>query len=128
LTQRYLLDTHTAIWLLEGNIKLSRTVQAELAKEESLAIAGISLLETAMLQARGIIALKPDPERALHEFASKFAVLPITAEVAGDAISVGLPHKDPFDRIIVATARAHNLTLVTKDRQIRNADVVPTLW
>jgi PIN domain nuclease of toxin-antitoxin system len=45
-----------------------------------------------------------------------------------DAVNVALPHADPFDRIIVATARQHRLTLITKDANITDSGVVKVLW
>ena len=46
-------------------------------------------------------------------------VLPITAEIAADAARIGQnAPTDPADRIIIATARCHNLTLLTSDQRI----------
>jgi PIN domain nuclease of toxin-antitoxin system len=39
-----------------------------------------------------------------------------------------LPHGDQFDRIITATAKVHRLSLVTRDANITDAKVVPTIW
>ena len=128
MTLRYLLDTHAAVWLLEGNEKLGEHAKAALRAEESVAISDITLFEVALLAKRGMILLKPNTAVALEEFATKLHVLPITARIAADATTVNLPHRDPFDRIITATAIAHGLTLVTKDRQIVDASVVRTLW
>lgn len=127
---KYLLDTHAALWLLEGNPRLGEVARAALASEtrEAVAVASISLLEIAMLARRGAIALVPSVEQGLKAIAQHLTVLPIDAEIAADAVSVALPQRDPFDRVIVATARAHRLTLVTKDSQITGAEVVPTLW
>ena len=125
---RYLLDTHAAVWLLEGNDRLGPGARAAVQGEEELAIAGVSLLEIALLERRGTILLKPNAGAALEAFAEKLTVLPIDARIAADAVVVGLPQRDPFDRVITATARMLGLTLVTKDRQITEAKVVQTLW
>jgi PIN domain nuclease of toxin-antitoxin system len=125
----YLLDTHAAIWLLEGSQELGARAREALAaeKRDSVAISGISLLEISMLATRGTITLAPTIEVALAQFAEKLSVLPINARIAALAPSV-LPHGDPFDRVITATAKAHELTLITKDREIARAGVVPILW
>jgi PIN domain nuclease of toxin-antitoxin system len=127
---KYLLDTHAAIWLLEGSKKLGKKARHALEAEthDSVAISDISLLETAMLQHRGLITLLPDGRRGIEAFAQHLVVLPIDSKIAADAVNLPLPQRDPFDRVIVATARAHGLTLVTKDQDITKADVVPTLW
>ena len=128
MTPSYLLDTHAAIWLLEGNSKFGPNARAALESEDTIAISDITLLEIAMLARRGIISLRPDPGTAVQRFADSLVVLPITAQIAVEATSIGLPHRDPFDRIITATAMAHGLTLVTKDRQIVDANALNTVW
>lgn len=124
----FLLDTHAAIWLLEGSPKLGIAARAALDEAETIALADISLLEISMLGARGAITLKPDPETALKGFTDRLTILPIDARIAADAVSVALPQRDPFDRVITATARVHELTLVTKDRDITDAKVVTVIW
>lgn len=128
MTPAFLLDTHAAVWLLEGDSRLGAKALAALQTEEAMAISDITLLEIAMLVDRGVVELQPDAATGLQKFADKFVVLPITAQIAVDATKLNLPHRDPFDRVIAATALAHNLTLVTKDRQITEAKVVATLW
>jgi PIN domain nuclease of toxin-antitoxin system len=126
----FLLDTHAIVWLLEGSERLGRKARVALQDEsiESVAISDVSLLEIAMLEQRKVITLKPDLATGLKSIAERFSVLPIDGEVAADAVRLALPHGDPFDRVITATARVHGLTLVTKDARIRKAKVVPTLW
>jgi len=58
----------------------------------------------------------------LNEVASHplLKILPITAEIAAESVRLGDDfHRDPADQIIVATARCHDLTLVTADDRIR---------
>ena len=124
----YLLDTHAAVWLLEGNPQLGARARAILDDQDSMGLSDISLLEIALLARRGTLQLRPDVATGLRAFAGKLTVLPITAAIAADAVEVGLPHRDPFDRVITATARVHRLVLLTKDRQIADAGVVETLW
>jgi PIN domain nuclease of toxin-antitoxin system len=128
LTAAYLLDTHAAVWLLEGSPKLGKRARAELDRGASVALSDISLLEVALLERRGALALRPDSVTGLKAFTEQLSVLPISAEIAADAVRLPLPHRDPFDRIIVATARAHAMVLITRDRKIRDARVVRTLW
>ncbi len=127
---KYLLDTHAAIWLLEGNAKLGKKAKRLLSGEtqESAGISDITLLEIAMLERRGVIRLLPDARHGLEAFARCLTVLPIEGRIATDAVNLELPQRDPFDRVIVATARAHDLILVTKDQSIVDAKLVPTVW
>jgi PIN domain nuclease of toxin-antitoxin system len=126
----FLLDTHAIVWLLEGSAKLGRKARAALQNEstESVAISDVSLLEIALLEQRNVITLKPDLATGLKSIAERLSVFQIDAAVAADAVRLALPHRDPFDRVITATARVHGLTLVTKDERITRAKVVPTLW
>jgi PIN domain nuclease of toxin-antitoxin system len=47
---------------------------------------------------------------------------PLTLDVALAVFSVNLPHNDPADRFLVASAKVFGLTLVTSDRQLLNAE------
>ena len=100
-----------------------------IADAEKPAIAGASLYELAWLIQRGRIEIAVTPKRFLGQIARRFTVLPITAEVAG--LAAGLPPdypSDPMDRLIGATALAHGVPLVTRDRAIRGSGAVPVIW
>ena len=126
----YLLDTHAAVWLLEGSSRVGAAAREAIGSEPggSVALSDISLLEIAMLGRRGVINLEPDIESGLESIAQQLMVLPITARIAADAVNRAWKHKDPFDRVIAATARVHRLTLITRDRDIIRSQVVPILW
>ncbi len=81
MTVRYLLETHAAVWLLEGNDKLSVEARTAIEAEETVAIADITLLEIALLAERGTIQLKPDLGSGLSVFAEKLTVLPLDARL-----------------------------------------------
>ena len=55
-------------------------------------------------------------------------LLPLTPEIAVGAVRLLWDHRDPFDRVIVATAMIHRAPLVTKDDRIRRFQGVPTIW
>ena len=52
----------------------------------------------------------------------------MTPAIAALAKDLPLPQGDPFDRVIVATASAGSLTLITKDQHIVESGLVATLW
>jgi PIN domain nuclease of toxin-antitoxin system len=55
--------------------------------------------------------------------------VPVDSEIASSAVSLaGFPHRDPADRMIVATALRLGATLVTADRRLRDYAPVKTLW
>jgi PIN domain nuclease of toxin-antitoxin system len=128
-----LLDTHIVLWLTLESRSLSRKSTALLAdarrEEETVAIASITLIETARLIAHGRIIIQIGLDAYMTELEARFTVLPITAAIA--AATTRLPAsypRDPADRIIAATALVHGATLVTADERIRKAKAVRTVW
>jgi len=121
---RLLLDTHILIWLAEGHAKLpakSRRRIDRIASKEGLAVSGISFWEVAMLADRGRIALaRPVAEwRATVLAAPGISEIPVSGDIGIEAVDLpaGL-HEDPADRLLVATARLHGLTLGTRDKRL----------
>jgi len=129
-----LLDTHIALWWLEGGDRLTaiqrRAAAAAERGNEKLHIADVTLWEIAMLADRGRITVPEGMAAFLEELESnaRLEVLPITGAIALDAVRLGdsFPN-DPADRLIAATARVHGHTLVTADRRVREAAVVRVL-
>jgi PIN domain nuclease of toxin-antitoxin system len=119
-----LLDTHVWLWLVAGSADLSteaRLTIEEAAAAGTLRIAAISLWEAALLASRGRIVLGkstgPWLEEALADAGP--AINPLSPQIAVE--SYALPdvfHGDPADRLIVATARVANATLMTRDQRI----------
>jgi PIN domain nuclease of toxin-antitoxin system len=129
-----LLDTHIVLWWLEGGDRLSaqqrRAAAAAERANEKLHIADVTLWEIAMLADRGKINLPQGLASFFEELESnvRLEVLPIDGAIAIDAVGLGKAFpNDPADRLIAATARIHGHTLVTADRRVRAAGVVPVL-
>lgn len=130
---RPLLDTHVWIWWICGDSRLTareREVLDNLSPSERPVLAEISLWEVAKLVERGCLELDMDLERWLA-----VASAPATVELARLTPAVAaevarLPekfHRDPADRVVVATARVRKLRIFTRDRKIISARVAP-LW
>ena len=121
---RLLLDTHVLVWLLEDSARISEPVHAQLqqaADEDLLFVSAITPWEIAMLVAKGKLRLGQD----VADWLNAALNLPgIHLEPLSPAIAVAstrLPceaYLDPADRILLATARHLDATLVTADRQI----------
>ena len=128
-----LLDTHTWIWAHSATKLLSDEAKNRIKQTptDQRAIASISIWEFAMLMAKERINVKINARRWLNNAIHKsgLKVIALTPEIAIEACNLpGEFHKDPADRIIVATARTQNCELLTKDRKILEYPHVNTLW
>jgi len=128
-----LLDTHVLIWWLNDRKRLSpaqQEVVASVRPDKPLLISDISLWEVATLHSLGRIRLA----LPLREWLDKATAPPLVQrQGVSPAIATevaALPdsfHRDPADRILVATARVLGATLLTQDRRIVGAALVDTL-
>jgi PIN domain nuclease of toxin-antitoxin system len=127
---KYLLDTHAFLWAATDEERLSSKAARAISTTpyEQLAIADVTLQEIGLLLHAGRISFKGSPSLVLAHLLNYVMVLPINLEIAIAGPALALPHGDQFDRVITATAKVHRLTLVTKDANITDAEVVPTLW
>jgi PIN domain nuclease of toxin-antitoxin system len=127
-----LIDTHVWIWWLTAAGNLSSSERQGLnasAAIEPLRISAISLWEAQMLHARRRFALDVPFEPWLLQatLADIIRVLPIDTSVILELNRMPPMHDDPADRLIAATARAHDLPLATHDRRIRKSGLV-RIW
>ena len=127
-----LLDTHVLIWWLNDLGRLSpaqQEVVGSVSPESPLLVSDISLWEVATLRSldriRLTIPLREWLDKAAPPLVRRCGVSPaIAAEVAALPTSF---HRDPADRILVATARVLGATLLTQDRRIVDAALADTL-
>jgi PIN domain nuclease of toxin-antitoxin system len=114
---------------LGSNAKV--VIESERRQHGQVLVSAISAWEIGMLVRSGRLSLRMDVITWLDTVAEvgSFRFVPIDARIA--ARSVDLPgefHKDPADRLIVATAREYSVPLVTADLKIRNYPHVETVW
>ncbi len=118
---KLLLDTHVWLWSILESSRLSPAVRNAIAsRENELWLSPISLWETLLLAERGRIELDGDPHAWIGDARNATPTIeaPLTFEVALASRTVSLPHEDPADRFIAASARVYNLVLVTADRRL----------
>jgi PIN domain nuclease of toxin-antitoxin system len=115
------LDTHICVWLHAGLVERLSTAAAREIEENDLLISPMVLLEFQYLYERKRVLVESNPLYAYlnSTFGIELCRFPFPA-IAGSALSLNWT-SDPFDRIIVAQARANGLRgLVTADLQIRH--------
>lgn len=129
------LDTHALIWWASGDTARLSTnaaaaIQAEMAGGEII-VSSISAWEIAMLVRGGRLAVSMDVAEWLTvvEDIEVVRFVPVDNEIGVKSTELpGEFHKDPADRIIVATARKLAAPLVTADEKIRAYPHIRTIW
>ena len=126
---RYLLDTHVFLWYFDGSDKLSETAKnilddADIQKYISVA----SLWEFAIKFGIGKIKFEGGLEQLWNiVMKNGFHILPIDQPHIKGVIGLPFIHRDPFDRLLIAIAKAENMTILSADENIRKYGVT-CLW
>ncbi len=128
--RRYLLDTHIWLWYLAGSKDLPASLREALDDAVGKCwLSPISLWEASVLVLRGRVrsvgAGRDWIKEALENLPLREA--PVSFAVARTLADLDLPHNDPADRFLAATALVYDLTLVTMDQHLRRASWLPTL-
>lgn len=131
---KLVLDTHTLIWLVNGDSQLPAPVKRKIQAAEdqgSIALSAMSFWEIALLYKKERLNLLVDVETWITRIIEQphFMVINPTPDIL--IKSVNLPDSfpnDPVDRIIAATALSLGATLITKDKKIRQYKKLQTWW
>jgi PIN domain nuclease of toxin-antitoxin system len=118
---KLLLDTHIWLWSLGEPQRLSSRVAKELDnRQNELWLSPISIWEALLLSRKKRVQIATDFTTWLATSLSVLPVVeaPLTFEVARMLPTLGMPHDDPADLFLAATAKAFELTLVTADRNL----------
>jgi PIN domain nuclease of toxin-antitoxin system len=117
-----LLDTHVWLWAVEAPEKLGRRTQALLlAAGNDRMVSAISALEIARLCLDERVILSVSLKRWMEDSAQDLRLQQVDVgfAIALEAYSLPHPfHRDPVDRVLVATARTYQATLLTADERI----------
>jgi PIN domain nuclease of toxin-antitoxin system len=127
---RLLLDTHALVWWLFDDPKLSPVARSAIASPENdIFVSAVSAWEITTKHRLGRLPEAGDvPVRLPHYLQrARFAVLNVTLEHAMTAGALPGPHKDPFERMLVAQARIEDLAVATVDGVFRDYDVA-VVW
>jgi PIN domain nuclease of toxin-antitoxin system len=122
-TENLLLDTCAVIWISQDEPIADAAVAAigKVPKSGTLNVSVMTAWEMGMLVSKGRLPSTKTPERWFNEFVEAAAVdvEGVTPQILVAASYLpGAVHNDPMDRILIATARERDLTIMTRDRAI----------
>lgn len=114
-----LLDTHVLLWLLGDSPRLGIQARDRIGRSPAVYVSSASRWELAIKAAVGKVTLPDDLDDAIDR--SGLRDLPVTRRHTLASDLTMLPHKDPFDAVLVAQARIERLTLLTADAKLLKA-------
>lgn len=125
-----LLDTCTFIWLTQEPQRLGQTVQKIINDEgNALYFSHVSIWEILLKHSVGKLTLPDSPRAWISQQLSARGVDDWGIDLESLFRSAELPfhHKDPFDRLLAAQAKVHDLTIISPDSSF-SAYEVKTVW
>lgn len=117
-----LLDTHALVWMSQDDSALGKAARRRIQTAwdaQELAISAVSFWECEMLHvAKRVRLLRSPVAWRAQLLAAGLIEIPVDGEIAMLSVHLDLPHKDPADRFIVATAIAKAAELITADAKL----------
>jgi PIN domain nuclease of toxin-antitoxin system len=125
---KLLLDTHILIWARLSPELLPDAIREALEDDDNeLWYSPISVWEVLLLAEKKRLTIKGDPYRWVEHALEGLQEAPLNKHVALESRRIKLPHKDPGDRFIAATALVYNLVLATVDRDLLECPSLKTV-
>lgn len=122
-----LLDTHIWLWSKLEPKRLGSRALEELSDEDNeLWLSPVSVWEALVLMQKGRVQVK-DPFAWVERAAEQLREAPLTQEIVRLGLALPLPHPDPADRFLAATAKVLKLTLLTADQTLLGLGDISTL-
>lgn len=118
---RLLLDTQIVLWQLQGSRTVATEAREAIESATELAFSVVSFAEIGVKAAIGKLTV-PDDLRD-HVVRSGLSLLGLAPDHGLGVARLPMHHRDPFDRLLIAQARAEGLTIVTADRRFVDYDV-----
>jgi PIN domain nuclease of toxin-antitoxin system len=125
---KILLDTHIWLWILDDPDRIGKNLLQMLRNPENERwLSPISTWEALILQSKGRIRFSREVAEWVARNTAPFREAPITHEVALAAEQISLPHRDPADRFLAATAKVFGLTLAIADTKLLGLGDIATI-
>jgi PIN domain nuclease of toxin-antitoxin system len=125
-----ILDAHALLWWFRGSSRLTTRARDEIENfAHAVFVSSVSVFE---LATKFRIGKLPEAQEYIEEIGSRiqrcgFSAMTVTIEHARVAGLLPGPHRDPFDRLLIAQAKVEKATVVSADPVFRRYGV-PTLW
>ena len=126
---KYMMDSCTFLWYIETSSRLPESVRELIDTTKYVSVSQATFWEIAIKQTTGKLALNmsmSELEEKCRE--NNITILPLKLAYFERIKTLPLIHRDPFDRIIIASAIEEDLTLLTNDGEIVKYQDVKTLW
>jgi PIN domain nuclease of toxin-antitoxin system len=125
-----LLDTCALIWLVNGGPELSPAAKAAIQQAETVFVSAVTAWEMGLKHARGKLVLASNLESWLERALRQHHLREMPLDIRSALRASRLPaiHADPADRLLIASALEHDLTLLTPDPAISQYPGISILW
>ena len=126
----FLLDTCTFLWIVDKSPRLSETAGAAFQdRNNEIYLSVASSWEIAIKYRAGRLSLRERPEILIPKIREESEIVSLIIDEETALLAGRLPalHSDPFDRMLVAQAIVHDMTIITPDPQIEQY-AVRVLW
>ncbi len=125
-----LLDTHTFLWSITGDDRLSKTAEkAFLNPDNNLFFSAASFWEICIKMSLGKLSLKRGWFKTIQEEMKINAIqwLPVEMQHCAELTKLPFHHRDPFDRMLIAQAMVEDLQLLSRDSRL-SAYEIKRIW
>jgi len=125
----YLLDTHAVLWFFNGDNKLPDSVKNIMEDPKHIKYVSIaSAWEVGIKISIGKLEFPENTKGFIYQIKKHgFVMLPISENSIIESETLPLLHRDPFDRLFIATAISTHMTFISGDQNIAQYDV-PLSW
>ena len=126
---RLLLDTHTFLWAVHKDGRISSTATQYFLGEHELFFSAASYWEIVIKFRKGKLQLESHPSQFVHHYLdiNNITRLPVIFQHVDVLDKMPLHHRDPFDRLLVAQSIAENMPILSADEHLKKYGV-EVLW
>jgi PIN domain nuclease of toxin-antitoxin system len=120
-----ILDTCALLWLASGDSQLSQHARELIGQSRQVSVSAITAFELAQKYRKKKLSLPTPPAEWFHAIIKHhdLTVLDLSASICFLATELPPIHNDPFDRLIIATARSHQMTVISSDSIFNEYDL-----